>query len=322
MKRKARFADRGRRAAATELAHASWRVRAWVRRRCGRAHAAAGGRGEIRDPNAMLLPVALAEELPVRETAELVERLRDQVGVAVDRVVVNAVTAAPFPPGLDDLDARLAALPGDLALPGAPSPATLAACAAHLRARHDLNARWMRVLADTTKLGLVSLPRIARVVRGLRRFPAPCANARAQRRRRERAARSRRARARSPIVVCVGGAINETTLPSPRGPSPAPHSVLTIDASPRRCARHRSQPTDLPARAPRSACRPRTTRALMLDMKRTFDELVARFADSEEGRQPSSRTASTSTSPTRSRVPPSTRRWKRSSSCRRVATST
>ena len=121
----------------------------------------------IRDPErTVLLPVALAEELPVRETAELVERLRDQVGVAVDRVVVNAVTAAPFPPGLDDLDTRLAALPGDLALPGAPSPATLAACAAHLRARHELNARWMRVLADTTKLELVVLPRIARGVRG------------------------------------------------------------------------------------------------------------------------------------------------------------
>jgi hypothetical protein len=29
-----------------------------------------------------------------------------------------------------------------------------------------LNARWMRVLADTTKLELVVLPRIARGVRG------------------------------------------------------------------------------------------------------------------------------------------------------------
>ncbi len=121
----------------------------------------------VRDPNrTALLPVSLAEELPVRETAELVERLRDQVGVAVDRIVVNAVTAAPFPPGIGDLDAKLAQLPADLAIPGAPSPRVLAACAAHLRARHELNARWMRVLADTTKLGLVALPRIARGVRG------------------------------------------------------------------------------------------------------------------------------------------------------------
>ena len=121
----------------------------------------------VRDPKrTALLPVSLAEELPVRETAELVERLRDQVGVTVDRVVVNAVTAAPFPPGLEDLDRRLARLPIDLVVPGAPSPAVLAACAAHLRARHELNARWMRVLADTTRLGLVVLPRIPRGVRG------------------------------------------------------------------------------------------------------------------------------------------------------------
>ena len=121
----------------------------------------------IRDPErTALLPVALAEELPARETAELVTRLRDEIGVAVDRVVVNAVTAAPFPPGLDDLDARLAKLPADLALPGAPSPPVLAACAAHLRGRHALNMRWMRVLADTTGLGLVVLPRIGRGLHG------------------------------------------------------------------------------------------------------------------------------------------------------------
>jgi anion-transporting ArsA/GET3 family ATPase len=121
----------------------------------------------IRDPaRTALLPVALAEELPARETAELVARLRSEIGVAVDRVVVNAVTAAPFPPGLEDLDATLAKLPADLALPGAPPPRVLAACAAHLRGRHALNARWMRVLAEATRLGLVVLPRIARGVRG------------------------------------------------------------------------------------------------------------------------------------------------------------
>ena len=103
----------------------------------------------IRDPErTALLPVALAEELPVRETAELVARLRDEVGVAVDRVVVNAVTAAPFPPGLDDLDARLARLPADLALPGAPSPRSArrvrGASARAPRAERALDARARR----------------------------------------------------------------------------------------------------------------------------------------------------------------------------------
>ena len=65
----------------------------------------------VRDPErTLLLPVALAEELPARETVELVTRLRAQVGVALDRVIVNAVAPAPFPPELPDLDRRLAAL--------------------------------------------------------------------------------------------------------------------------------------------------------------------------------------------------------------------
>jgi anion-transporting ArsA/GET3 family ATPase len=123
--------------------------------------------GLIRDPSrTLLLPVALAEELPARETAELVTRLRDDMGVSVDRVVVNAVTPEPFPPGFSDLDARLARLPGALALPGAPTPAVLAACAAHLRGRHELNRRWTAEIASRTRLPVVVLPRLARGVAG------------------------------------------------------------------------------------------------------------------------------------------------------------
>lgn len=121
----------------------------------------------VRDPErTLLLPVSLAEELPARETAELVTRLREQIGVAVDRVVVNAVTPAPFPPDVPDLDERLAALPAGAALPGAPAPAVLAACAAHLRARHELNRRWTVEIARTTGLPIVPLPRRPRGVRG------------------------------------------------------------------------------------------------------------------------------------------------------------
>ena len=36
----------------------------------------------------LLLPVALAEELPARETIELVERVRSELSIHVDRVVV------------------------------------------------------------------------------------------------------------------------------------------------------------------------------------------------------------------------------------------
>src|SRR5690606_25984367 len=121
----------------------------------------------IRDPaRTLLLPVALAEELPARETAELVARLREHVGVYVDRVVVNMVTPDPFPPDLADLDRRLAALPPDLAIPGAPPPAVLAACAAHLRSRHALNRRWTWEIAARTALPVVPLPHLARGVDG------------------------------------------------------------------------------------------------------------------------------------------------------------
>lgn len=121
----------------------------------------------IRDPErTLLLPVTLAEELPARETDELVRRLRDEIGVTVDRVVVNAFAPDPFPAAVPDLDARLARLPETIALPGTPPPAVLAACATHLRGRHLLNARWAAEIARSTGLPLVSLPRMRSGARG------------------------------------------------------------------------------------------------------------------------------------------------------------
>jgi anion-transporting ArsA/GET3 family ATPase len=121
----------------------------------------------IEDPaRTLLLPVALAEELPTRETAELVARVRADVGIAVDRVVVNAVAPAPFPAGLEDLDRRLAALPEGLELGRLPPPRTLAACAAFLRARHTLNRRYVGEIAATTGLPVVELPYVATPLEG------------------------------------------------------------------------------------------------------------------------------------------------------------
>jgi hypothetical protein len=121
----------------------------------------------IADPRrTLLLPVALAEELPARETAELVARVRAGIGIALDRVVVNAVAPAPFPPGLDDLDARLARLPKSADLPGLPPPPVLAACAAHLRARHALNREYVAEIARATALPVLALPFLAAGIRG------------------------------------------------------------------------------------------------------------------------------------------------------------
>ncbi len=121
----------------------------------------------LEDPEAtLLLPVALAEELPARETAELVSRLRSGIGVPVDRVVVNAVPPPPFPAAVPDLDRRLAALPAELALPDLPSPRVLARCAAHLRERHELALEYLGRIREWTGLPLVTLPLRPEGVRG------------------------------------------------------------------------------------------------------------------------------------------------------------
>jgi anion-transporting ArsA/GET3 family ATPase len=120
----------------------------------------------LADPvRTLLLPVALAEELPARETAELVARARAGLGVALDRVVVNAVAPPPFPPGLEDLDERLARLPAATTLAGLPAP-MLAACTAHLRSRHELNREYVGEIARATGLLMVELPWLAEGVRG------------------------------------------------------------------------------------------------------------------------------------------------------------
>ena len=128
----------------------------------------------IHDPElSLLLPVALAEELPAQETAELVVRARDQLGVAVDRVAVNAVAAAPFPEsGPSDLDDLLARIPDETDLGDLPSPAVLAACAFHLRARHELNAEYLTEIERRCSLPVVSLPYLPGGPRGAEQLGA------------------------------------------------------------------------------------------------------------------------------------------------------
>jgi anion-transporting ArsA/GET3 family ATPase len=99
------------------------------------------------------------------------------------------------------------------------------------------------------------------------------------------------------IVVCVGtGGVGKTTLAASIALAGARLgrrvAVLTIDPARRLAdalgiAELGNQPTDLPRDRLAALGVPPEGRlaALMLDMKRTFDDLVARFADSEEGRQ-------------------------------------
>ena len=132
----------------------------------------------VRDPDrTLLLPVSLAEELPARETAELVRRAGTDLGVAIDRVVVNAVTEAPVPTGVpEDLDDRLAAIDDATDLGTLPRAGVLATCARYLRARHELGAFWVEQIRKDCDLPLVTLPYRAGGLTGaaaLAEFAAP-----------------------------------------------------------------------------------------------------------------------------------------------------
>lgn len=113
----------------------------------------------IRDPErTVLLPITLAEELPTRETVELVETVRSQLLIPMDRVVVNAFAEPPFPDGLERLDERLRRLAPDERFGALPPNGVIADCAAFLSARHRLNRAYERELAEHTGLPPVRLP--------------------------------------------------------------------------------------------------------------------------------------------------------------------
>ncbi|MAE93742.1 MAG: hypothetical protein CL910_03700 [Deltaproteobacteria bacterium] len=111
----------------------------------------------------LLLPITLPEELPVRETLELVERARGEVGIAVDRIVVNGVVDEPLRPPLPDLAERLAALPPG----GAPDPRALVHAFVHRRERAALHREAIETLTHALDLPLTLLPSLESGVLGV-----------------------------------------------------------------------------------------------------------------------------------------------------------
>ena len=121
----------------------------------------------LKDPaRTLLLPVTLPEELPTRETTELVKRVREEAGIAIDRVVVNCIVPQPFPTGLAELDAALARLSPQLRCGELPSAGALTHCASFLRGRHDLSLAHIDLVGELTGLPLVHLPFLATGVTG------------------------------------------------------------------------------------------------------------------------------------------------------------
>jgi anion-transporting ArsA/GET3 family ATPase len=120
----------------------------------------------IADPEqTLVVPVTLAEELPTREVGELVQRVRE-MGIAVDRVIVNALVESPFREEFGPLDEALSRLDPDLDLGELPAPGALTACVRHLRARYELNRRYSAEIRRITGLPAVPLPLLSEGIQG------------------------------------------------------------------------------------------------------------------------------------------------------------
>ena len=131
----------------------------------------------MRDPaRTLVLPVSLAEELPTQETAELVVRIRKDLGMRIDRVVVNAVADPPPVARPRELRSALESLGTGLPFRTLPQPPSLVHALEHLTSRHALNQRYLREIEARTGLPTSPLPLIARGIEGLdalRRLAVP-----------------------------------------------------------------------------------------------------------------------------------------------------
>ncbi|MEE8166862.1 MAG: hypothetical protein V3T64_14945, partial [Myxococcota bacterium] len=102
----------------------------------------------------LLLPVTLAEELPVQETRELVERARNDIDIAVDRIVVNAMPA----PRTGRFAGALEALPRDVVLEALPSTDGIRELLGHAERREELAFRERARVSKLCGLPVVDLP--------------------------------------------------------------------------------------------------------------------------------------------------------------------
>ncbi len=274
----------------------------------------------------LVLPVALAEELPARETAQLIARVRTEMGIEIDRVVVNAVMDAPFPDALANLDESLDRLEPGLPCDSLPDPATLAVCARYLLARHRLHARYLSEIRRITDLPCPTLPYLPEGVSGPAELELLSEALLSTSETISPASSSTRSTATTPsrtasttanstttvpnndddgvnaiqftdalltrrkILVCVGcGGVGKTTVAAALALEAARRGrralVLTIDPARRLAdalgvAALGNQPEPLPRELLTALGVPEhgSLHAVMLDMKRTFDDLVERFS--------------------------------------------
>jgi len=111
----------------------------------------------LRDPQrTVVLPVTLPEELPIKETLELCERVR-ALGLAIGPLIANAVEPAPALPRAEAVLAALAGLPEDSAHPLPPVP-ELAEVLEHSLRRAGLQRAFLSELATRHGSPALELP--------------------------------------------------------------------------------------------------------------------------------------------------------------------
>ncbi|MCP4907237.1 MAG: ArsA family ATPase [bacterium] len=104
----------------------------------------------------LLLPVTLPEELPVTETAELVERARAEIDIAVDRIIVNRLPAHPDA----GLGTALEALPKDLTFEVLPALCDLRKIIEHAHHRNALARAQRARVSERCQLPVVDMPNL------------------------------------------------------------------------------------------------------------------------------------------------------------------
>ncbi len=110
----------------------------------------------LQDPSrTLVVPVTLPEELPTRETGELVERVR-ALGIAIGPVIANGVEPAPALPPLDELFSAL----GGATPRGLPALEQLREIADHALRRRALQAGFLEQLRKSFGDAVLELPQL------------------------------------------------------------------------------------------------------------------------------------------------------------------
>ena len=121
----------------------------------------------LEDPvRTLLLPVALAEELPTRRPPTSWTASARRPGSPWTASWSTPSSRLLSPPGSKRSTEQLRLLPPDARFGALPPAGTLARCAGFLRARHELNQGYVSLLEELTGLPLVPLPYLADGVEG------------------------------------------------------------------------------------------------------------------------------------------------------------